>query len=153
MRVTWPRHCVYIGAICATRGSVSKQPRVIRDRASTLRNTPAVSPAQTEQGLIVIVNGVVSTYPLPTSGVVSLGRARESDIQIIDPSVSRQHARVHVHAGLPVMVEDAGSANGTRVRGELLSAGQKVELPVGESVELGSAKAIGATVIAQMTIQ
>jgi DNA-binding NtrC family response regulator len=117
---------------------VSKQPRVIRDRASTLRNTPAVSPAQTEQGLIIIVNGVVSTYALPAQGAVTLGRARESDIQIIDPSVSRVHARIHVEPAM-VTIEDAGSANGTRVRGELLGSGQRVEFNAGESVELGSA--------------
>jgi two-component system response regulator AtoC len=116
---------------------VSKPPRVIRDRASTLRNTPAVSPTQSEQGLIIIVNGVVSTHALPAAGVVSLGRARESDIQIIDPSVSRLHARLHL--GPTVVIEDMGSANGTRVRGELLSSGQRVELPAGESIELGSA--------------
>jgi two-component system, NtrC family, response regulator AtoC len=117
---------------------VSKQPRVIRDRASTLRNTPAVSPAQTEQGLIVIVNGVVSTHPLPQQGMVTLGRARECEIQIVDPSVSRLHARVKVSGGA-VSIEDAGSANGTRIRGELLPAGESVALPAGESVELGSA--------------
>ena len=100
---------------------MSKQPRVIRDRASTLRNTPAVSPTQSEQGLIIIVNGVVSTHALPAAGVVALGRARESDIQIIDPSVSRLHARLHL--GPTVVIEDMGSANGTRVRGELLIAG------------------------------
>src|SRR5262245_23460513 len=123
---------------CANGSTVSsKPPRVIRDRASTLRNTPAVTPAQTEQGLIIIVNGVVSTYPLPPQGVVTLGRARESDIQIIDPSVSRVHARIRV--GHSITIEDAGSANGTRLRGELLAADQPVELPPGESVELGSA--------------
>ena len=117
---------------------MSKQPRVIRDRASTLRNTPAVSPTtQSEQGLIIIVNGVVSTHALPAAGVVTLGRARECDIQIIDPSVSRIHSRLHL--GPTVVIEDMGSANGTRVRGEVLAEGQRVELPAGESVELGSA--------------
>jgi hypothetical protein len=66
---------------------VSNQQRVIRDRTSTLRNTPVVSPGQVDQGLIVIVNGVVSTHGLPAVGSVTLGRARENDIQIIDPSV------------------------------------------------------------------
>src|SRR4051794_38899288 len=35
--------------ICANGCTVSKQPRVIRDRASTLRNQPAVSPAQVDR--------------------------------------------------------------------------------------------------------
>jgi DNA-binding NtrC family response regulator len=96
-----------------------------------------VTPNQVEQGLIVIVNGVVSTHSLPPSGAVTLGRARESDLQIIDPSVSRVHARIVL--GTPVTIEDLGSANGTRVRGSLLSQGQAVELPAGESIELGGA--------------
>jgi two-component system, NtrC family, response regulator AtoC len=116
---------------------VSKQQRVIRDRASTLRNTPVVTPGQVDQGLIVIVNGVVSTHALPATGSVTLGRARENDIQIIDPSVSRAHARIHLTS--PVMIEDLGSANGTRVRGDVVEQSQRVELPVGESIELGSA--------------
>ncbi len=90
-----------------------------------------------EQGLIVIVNGVVSTHSLPATGSVTLGRARECDIQIIDPSVSRSHARIYL--GGKVMIEDLGSANGTRVRGELLQGGQQQELPAGESIELGGA--------------
>jgi DNA-binding NtrC family response regulator len=81
---------------------------------------------------------VVSTHALPAAGVVTLGRARESDIQIIDPSVSRQHARLHI-GGASIVIEDLGSANGTRVRGELLTSGQRTELPAGESIELGSA--------------
>jgi len=118
---------------------VSKPPpRVMRDRASTLRDTPAVTPALSEQGLIVVVHGVVATHPLPPAGAVTLGRARECEIQIIDPSVSRAHARVRV-AGGSVTIEDLGSANGTRLRGDPLLPGSVVPFAPGESVELGSA--------------
>lgn len=103
---------------------------------------PAVAPVPIEQGLIVIVNGVISTHPLPSSGSVTLGRARENEIQIVDPSVSRAHARVYVEQ--PVMIEDLGSANGTRLHGELVAPGQRFVLPLGESIELG-----GATVLLQ----
>jgi DNA-binding NtrC family response regulator len=129
---------------------VSKRPRAIRDRASTLRNQPAVNPPVTEtqgaergaeqageQGLILIVNGVVSTHPLPRQGTVTLGRARECDIQIIDPSVSREHARLRV--GVPITIEDLGSANGTRIRGDAIASELPVALPQGEAVELGGA--------------
>ena len=76
------------------------------DRSSTLRNAPAVTPGQLDHGLIVIVSGVVSTHALPKQGVVNLGRAKECDVQVIDPSVSRNHARLHV--GLPI-ARDLGS--------------------------------------------
>jgi len=107
------------------------------DRSSTLRNAPAVTPGQLDHGLIVIVSGVVSTHALPKQGTVDLGRAKECDVQVIDPSVSRTHARLHI--GLPVRVEDLGSANGTRVRGELIPPNTRVDLAPGESIELGSA--------------
>jgi DNA-binding NtrC family response regulator len=107
------------------------------DRSSTLRNAPAVTPGQLDHGLIVIVSGVVSTHALPKQGAVDLGRAKECDVQVIDPSVSRTHARLHI--GLPMRIEDLGSANGTRVRGELIAPGSRVDLAPGESIELGSA--------------
>ncbi len=96
---------------------------------------PAGEPAG-EHGLILIVNGVVSTHSLPPSGAVTLGRARECDIQIIDPSVSREHAKVHV-SDAGIAIEDLGSANGTRMQGEPIQSGQTQPLPPGEAVELG----------------
>jgi hypothetical protein len=112
-------------------------PRAIRDRASTLRDTPAVNVAPLDQALVVVVNGVVSTHPLPALGMLTLGRARECDIQIVDPSVSRNHARIRV--GSVITIEDLKSANGTRLRGEPLLPGKPVAFTPGESVELGSA--------------
>jgi transcriptional regulator with PAS, ATPase and Fis domain len=101
-----------------------------------------VGPTQVDQGLIVIVNGVISTHPLPSTGSVTLGRAHENDIQIVEPSVSRVHARVYIEQ--PVMIEDLGSANGTRIHGEIIRAGERHVLPVGDSIEVG-----GATVLLQ----
>src|SRR5262245_49084949 len=109
----------------------------MRDRASTLRNTPAVNPAKGKHGLLVIVNGVVSTHTLPELGEVRIGRARENDIQIIDASVSRVHAILRL--GDAVSIEDVGSANGTRVRGTMIDAGIPVPVVLGEAMDLGSA--------------
>ena len=111
-------------------------PRVVRDRASTLRETPAVTPAAAEQGLIVVVHGVVSTHPLPPAGVVTLGRARECEIQIIDPSVSRAHARVRV-SGTSVTIEDLGSANGTFLNGQRLTPYLPHPLHDNDELQLG----------------
>lgn len=111
--------------------------RSARDRAATLRNTPAVNVSSGQYGLLVVVNGVVTTHTLPETGDVVIGRARESDIQIVDASVSRSHARLRL--GFPMTIEDMGSANGTRVRGELLPPNQAVSIPVGEAMEMGGA--------------
>jgi putative peptide zinc metalloprotease protein len=50
------------------------------------------------------------------TGTLTIGRARESDLRLDDPSVSRLHARVGVSRGGPV-IEDAGSRYGTWVDG------------------------------------
>jgi len=110
----------------------------MRDRASTLRNTPAVNPSKGKHGLLVIVNGVVSTHTLPETGEVRIGRARENDIQIVDASVSRFHARIRVD-GSGATIEDLGSANGTRVRGVNLEPHKAVPVALGEVMDLGSA--------------
>ncbi|HEX7481503.1 MAG TPA: sigma 54-interacting transcriptional regulator [Polyangiales bacterium] len=88
-------------------------------------------------GLLVIVNGVVSTRSLPETGELTIGRARENDVQIVDASVSRTHAMLRI--GDKVTIEDMGSANGTRVRGALIPAAQPVEVALGEVMDLGSA--------------
>jgi two-component system, NtrC family, response regulator AtoC len=117
--------------------NVTDRPRAMRDRASTLRNTPAVNPAKGKHGLLVIVNGVVATHTLPELGEVRIGRARENDIQIIDASVSRVHAILRV--GESLTIEDMGSANGTRVRGAIIDPSVPVPVVLGEVMDLGSA--------------
>lgn len=75
------------------------------------------------------------TYPLG-EGVTSIGRAEDADIQILLPSVSRQHARVVVR-GAEATLEDLDSRHGTwrgsiRVRASL-------PLVSGDEIRLGSA--------------
>ncbi len=50
-------------------------------------------------------------------GATRVGRSRESDIFLVDPSVSRNHALLDVREG-NLVVRDAGSTNGTFVNGE-----------------------------------
>jgi Tol biopolymer transport system component/Flp pilus assembly protein TadD len=47
---------------------------------------------------------------------LSIGRAEESDLQLMDPKASRHHARVR-REGVTYVLTDLGSANGTRVDG------------------------------------
>ena len=122
--------------VAAVNTPVSDTTKVTRDRVKTLRNSPAVRPGRGDLGLLVIVNGVVSTHLLPESGEVVLGRAPDSDVQVIDPSVSRRHAVLRIAD--EITIEDLGSANGTQLKGQPLG-GEPVPVPVGEVVELGSA--------------
>jgi transcriptional regulator with PAS, ATPase and Fis domain len=89
--------------------------------------------------MLVIVGDRVSTHPLPDVGTVKVGRGDDADLRIDDPSVSREHAHLVFEKGRPIQISDAGSSNGTRVRGKQLTAGQKVPIIPGETFEIGSA--------------
>ena len=58
------------------------------------------------------------TIPLPASGRLVFGRGGDADVQIADGSLSRAHAAIHV--GPTLLLEDLGSANGTRIQPGLL---------------------------------
>lgn len=49
----------------------------------------------------------------------TLGRIEECEVTIIDPGISREHARVSGRRGV-FIVEDLGSSNGTRLNGEII---------------------------------
>ena len=51
---------------------------------------------------------------------ITIGRVEQNDIILVQPGISRQHARVLNDQGVYI-VEDLGSANGTRLNGEQLS--------------------------------
>src|SRR5947209_6748452 len=84
------------------------------------------APPRQKHGLTVriIRDGVAEQHPLPKAGKVVIGRAKGADIRIEDASISRQHAALHV--GPTLTIEDLGSANGTRVAGRLIVAGEPV---------------------------
>lgn len=66
-----------------------------------------------------------------------IGRTQESDLPIVDSSVSRVHLSVSVQ-GETVTVEDQKSANGSMLNGQPLPAGQPVVVKFGDVVQLGT---------------
>jgi DNA-binding NtrC family response regulator len=87
--------------------------------------------------LVAMWPGGAAVKELPSSGLVSVGRSRKSDLCIDHPSVSRDHAIFH--AGSNVTVEDLGSTNGTTVGGVRIVKGAHVEVDRGQVVTVGSA--------------
>jgi hypothetical protein len=53
-------------------------------------------------------------------GVAAIGRGEESEIFLVDPSVSRNHATIKIDNGA-VALTDLGSTNGTFINGDRLS--------------------------------
>jgi two-component system, NtrC family, response regulator AtoC len=104
---------------------------------STVRRMVAVNTELDRYELLVIVDGLVSSYPLPQRGEVTVGRATENDVQIVDPSVSRRHAKITV--GDTIVIEDTKSSNGIIVKGRNIAESGSTTIQVGEVVEIGSA--------------
>lgn len=65
---------------------------------------------------------------------LSVGRDLENDVILAHPSVSRRHARL-VRAGQDILLEDLGSANGTRHNGRAVS---QARLRAGDEVAFGA---------------
>ena len=66
-----------------------------------------------------------------------LGRSRSlTDKAVEDPSVSRRHAKLFLADGV-LMVEDMGSAYGTKINGTALAAFAAAPLKAGDRLALG----------------
>jgi two-component system, NtrC family, response regulator AtoC len=85
--------------------------------------------------LLVVSDGETSTYPLPPTGRLLIGRSKRAEIRIDHVSVSREHAALHL--GESVLLEDLGSANGTRLRGGKLTPGLAVQASPDDVIDLG----------------
>jgi DNA-binding NtrC family response regulator len=82
-----------------------------------------------------VSDGETSIYPLPPEGRLLIGRSKRAEIRIDHASVSREHAALHL--GESLLLEDLGSANGTRLRGGKLSPGLAVQASPDDVIDLG----------------
>ncbi len=74
-------------------------------------------------------------HPIPSDGTRTvLGRANESDIQVLDTQASREHAEI-VREGGRFRLSDLGSANGTRLNGRPVRG--ETELRFGDKIQIG----------------
>lgn len=89
-----------------------------------------------EPRLTAFWDGGSLSRPLPPTGTLTIGRSSQCDVRIDHTSVSRKHAILHL--GAVTKVEDAGSANGTKVAGRVVNSGVPVAIVPGEVVELGT---------------
>jgi pSer/pThr/pTyr-binding forkhead associated (FHA) protein len=68
---------------------------------------------------------------------LSIGRSRESDIFLEDLAVSRLHASIVSIGNGDYALKDEGSANGTKVNGQLVNKYQTFPLKEGDKIQLG----------------
>jgi hypothetical protein len=68
---------------------------------------------------------------------LSIGRSRESDIFLEDLAVSRLHAKIVSQGNGNYALKDEGSANGTKVNGQLVNKYQTYPLQEGDRIQLG----------------
>lgn len=74
---------------------------------------------------------------LPLDGhPLTVGRAADVEVVVVDPLVSRRHARLAPRGGRLVLA-DLGSTNGTRVNGRVIS---EVVVGPGDRIELGATR-------------
>jgi GAF domain-containing protein len=88
--------------------------------------------------LLYILSGPSAgdTYEVK-DGATLVGRGPDNDLQIIEQSVSRKHARI-LFSGERVFIEDLGSQNGTQLNGHPVSSYYQVEVKEGDFISLGS---------------
>ena len=97
-----------------------------------------VRPAGTGLGLVRVEEGKEPgrEYKI-VKEALSIGRSRESDIFLEDLAVSRLHASVVNLGNGQYALKDEGSANGTKVNGQLVNKFQTFPLQEGDRIQLG----------------
>ncbi len=83
---------------------------------------------------------VVKAAGNPYPDRVSVGRARNCDLVMRDPSVSKLHAHFRV-GGVKTELVDIDSQNGTRVNGRALAPHQPMPVANGDTILFGSVAA------------
>jgi hypothetical protein len=91
---------------------------------------------------------VVKAPGNPYPDRVSVGRARNCDVVMRDPSVSKLHAHFRI-GGVKLELVDIDSQNGTRVNGRPLTPHQPATVASGDTILFGSvaAKLVDATTL------
>jgi two-component system response regulator AtoC len=97
------------------------------------RGGEAIGPLP-QVALVIYHRGEASIVPLVPHARIVIGRAKEADISVPEPTLSRQHAQVEV-IGHDAYIEDLDSSDGTWVNGKPTI---RCKLRPGDDVALGS---------------
>ncbi len=92
--------------------------------------------SRSKRCVLVFTDDRARTIPLPESGEYVIGRSEECEIRVDDPSVSRNHARLHF--GAELRIQDLGSSNGTRIGDLVLTPHQWFSFSLATVIGIGS---------------
>lgn len=84
------------------------------------RDKSAPAAAQRSGFILTVVDGANVGKEYFFEHSAEIGRVETNDIILVEPGISRTHAKIYDDVGIFV-VEDAGSANGTRLNGEIVA--------------------------------
>ena len=128
---------------------VSRQPhsflvleQALVEEADVGFSTQVVDPVSLRRSTVrrpqnIEVLAVVKAPGNPYPDRVSVGRARNCDIVMRDPSVSKLHAHFRM-GGANLELVDIDSQNGTRVNGRALAPHQPAQISNGDTILFGS---------------
>ncbi len=88
--------------------------------------------------MIVVGGGIPGTMLRLSDQETSLGRSAECNFQLLDITISRQHAIISIDKLGVVHLTDQKSTNGTFINGKKIAAQRPVRLEDGDRVQLGT---------------
>ncbi len=102
--------------------AISRRPgKYAKKQAARQAKRDKSAPAAQRTGFILtVVDGAKLGQEYFFEHSAEIGRVETNDIVLVEPGISRTHVKIYDDVGIFV-VEDAGSANGTRLNGELVS--------------------------------
>ena len=89
--------------------------------------------------LAVLGGAAAGTFCPLGAGEQVVGRSAPADVVLEDPTISTRHASIRIADDGSLQVSDAGSSNGTFVRGVRLGGRDRVRVEAGERFVLGQA--------------
>jgi two-component system, NtrC family, response regulator AtoC len=116
-------------------------------RVATGEPDPGESGGHPRSYLVVRRPGGNQVIDVDEGAELVIGRSSAATVQIDDPKVSREHARIVRRDGVLQLV-DLGSRNGTRVNGQT-ARGESVPLSSGDTIALGQAEILVAETAGQ----
>jgi hypothetical protein len=129
---------LYIFLLVIARGAMKDLRRTVAPApdATGFHAVPVYAEARTADAWLVVVRGggLERDHRFDLIGGLSIGRSKDSDVQIEDRYASSLHARVFSREGR-FFVEDMNSTNGTLLNGAELEG--EADLIDGDTIQIG----------------